>query len=109
MVSIKTLSKYFSNRYQSTKVRDTFSKWQTILKGEPQGPILDPLIFIIFINQLSLFVESTTLYNFADDNAMYSLDKNANIVIYRIRYDFTIISKWFYESYMVLNIDNSHF
>ena len=40
---------------------------------------------------------------------MYSSDKNANIVISRPRHDFSIISEWFYEDFMVLNDDKGHF
>ena len=68
-----------------------------------QGSILGPLFFNIFINDLSLFIETTTLCNYADDNTMYSSDKNFNIVISRLRHDLAIISEWFYENYVVLN------
>ena len=40
---------------------------------------------------------------------MYSSDKTANIVISRPRHDFSIISEWFYEDFMVLNDDKGHF
>ena len=40
---------------------------------------------------------------------MYSSDKNSNIVISRLRYDFAIISEWFYETSVVLNPDKCHF
>ena len=40
---------------------------------------------------------------------MYSLDKNADIIISRLSQDFVKISEWFYENYMVLNADKCHF
>ena len=103
------IQRYFSSRRQRTKVGDKFSKWQNISTGVPQGSILGPLLFNIFINDLFLFIETTTLYNYADDNTMYSSDKNANIVISRLRHDFAIISEWVYENYMVLNADKCHY
>ena len=51
--------------------------------------------FNIFINDLSLFIETTTLFNYANENTMYSSDKNSNIVISRLRHDFAIIPEWF--------------
>ena len=62
---------YFTNRHQRTKVGDKFSKWQKISTGVPQGSIFSPFLFKIFINELFLFIESTTLCNYADGNAMY--------------------------------------
>ena len=72
-------------------------------------PILGPLFFNIFNNDLFLFIETNTLCNYADDNSVYSADKNSNIVISRRRHYFAIISEWFYEKYMLLNPDKCHF
>ena len=82
---------------------------QKISTGVPQGSILDSLFFNVFINDLFLFIETTTLCNYAGDNTMYSSDKNCNIVISRLRHDFAIISEWFYETSVVLNPDKCHF
>ena len=103
------IQSYFSNKHQRTNIGDKFSKWQKISTGVPQGSILRPLLSNIFINALFLFIETTSLCNYADNNTMYSSDKNVNIVIKRLRHDFAIISKWFYENYMILNADKCHF
>ena len=68
-------------------------------------PILGPLFFDIFINAFFLFIETATLCNYADDNAMYSSDRNSNIVISRLRHDFAIISESFYENCMAIQIN----
>ena len=84
----------FTNRHQQTKIGDKLSKWQKISAGVSQSSILGNLFFNIFINDLFLFTKTTALCNYADDNIMYSLDKNSNTVISRLRYDFAIISQW---------------
>ena len=72
---------------------------EKISTGVSQGTVF----FSDFINDLVLFIETITLYKYADDNTMYSSDKNTNIVIDWLRHDFAIITAWFYENYMVLN------
>ena len=74
---------------------EKFNKWQKILKGVIQGSSLGPLFLNIFMNDLFLFIETTTLCNYADHNTMYSLGKNYNIEISWLRYDFAIIFEWF--------------
>ena len=53
---------YYLNRHEITKVDDKFSKWQKISTGVAQGSILGLLLFKIFINDLFLSIETTTLY-----------------------------------------------
>ena len=86
---------YFANRHQRTKAGDKFNKWQKISADVPQVSILDSLFFNIFISDLFLFIETTTLYNYTDDNTMYSSDKNFNVVIGRLRHNFAVPG-WFY-------------
>ena len=96
------IKSYFFNRHR-TKLGDKFSRWQKISTNMPLGSILGPLLFKIFVNDLFHFIEIATLRNYADDNTMYSSDKNANIVISRLRHDFAIISEWCCENHMILN------
>ena len=74
--------------------------WEEIISGVPQRSILGPLIFNIFLSDLFLFVENSDLSNYADDSMYGSdLDKVKQI----LRQNFEIVTKWFYDNYMVLN------
>ena len=52
---IRLFSSYLTNRTQRIKVGSTFSHWTNILKGNPKGSILGPLLFNIFINDMFFF------------------------------------------------------
>ena len=87
--SIKLLRNYLSNRKQRTKINGNFSSWMDILCGVPQGSILGPLLFNIFINDIFNFVENTRLCNYADDNTLYSSHQNYDMVRETLKENFT--------------------
>ena len=66
---------HLSLRKHRTKVGSSYSKWSKICRGIPQGSILRPLLFNIFINDIFFFVEKLEICNFADDNTVYSCGK----------------------------------
>ena len=66
------------------------------------------LFFNIFINDLLLSIDKSTLCNYADDT-LYTSGNDANAVINKLKQDFSKIFKWFYENFVILNPDIYYF
>ena len=75
MDAITFIYLYMKKRKQGVKINDTESLFKIFLSGLPQGSILGPILFNIFINDLLFF---TKLANFADDNTIYAAKKDLN-------------------------------
>ena len=62
-----------------------------------------------FLTYLEMILSFFTLSNYADDNNLFSMGKNKDQVKTFLSSDFKIINNWFYENFMVLNPEKSHF
>ena len=105
----KIFESYFSNRYHCCNIDNTFGDWRKIIAGLPQGSILGPILFNIFLNDIFFFLKDANLGNYADDSTLYAYNKNLETVISNLRQEFSILSNWFYDNYMVLNPGKCHF
>ena len=97
---LNLIHNYLSNR---TKINSLYSDWYDIIRGVPQGSILGPLLFNLFINDLFLFIERTNICNFADDNTIYSCQNDLNNIFEDLRYDMVTLLRWFKENSMKVN------
>ena len=76
--------------------------------GVPQGSVLGPLLFNIYLNDFFMFVKDAQICNYADDTTIYACDSNIEGVIATLESDALKIAEWFPNSCMKLNEDKHH-
>ena len=99
----KLIHNYLSNWNQRVKVNRTYSIWKDIFYGVPQGSILGPLLFNIHLCDLFYFPENTDIASYADDNTLYSAEKNRETVINTIETSSQVLLHWFSDNFMKAN------
>ena len=68
-----------------------------------------PLLFNLFINDLTFFIEQCTLRNYADDNNLSISGEDKELIKSMLSSDFMIVEEWLLENYMILNPEKCYF
>ena len=106
--ALKLMMSYLRNRYQRTKVNGEYSSWEELLTGVPQGSVLGPLLFNIYLNDLLYAVENAEICNFADDTTPHSSGYDLKEVMIDVEHDCSLLVEWFRDNYLTLNADKCH-
>jgi hypothetical protein len=102
--SLSLFKNYLTNRFTITKLNNSFSKKELTTIGVPQGSILGPLLFIIYINDIGFLNLMSTLHLFADDTTISYSHQNIDILIQKLTDDLVIICNWLKNNRLIVNL-----
>ena len=99
---------YLTNRNQRTKVENVYSSLKPITDGVPQGSILGPLLFNIYLADLFIIIPDMEFASYADDNTPYSSGNSIEEVITSLEAKSNNLFEWFGNNYMKANSSKCH-
>ena len=101
---LNILRSYLSNRRQYVQIGDTMSTYLFITSGVPQGSLLGPLLFLVYVARMNIGVESLP-YTLADDTKLLSL---RNCMASFLQADLDVLANWCEANQMLFNYDKCH-
>ena len=107
--ALKWFESYLSNRKQYVTYNGISSLTKTVKCGVPQGSILGPLLFLIYINDLCSVCTHTFPILFADDTNLFSSGKEIEALEANINSELSHISAWLKVNKLSLNIKKTHY
>ena len=100
---------YLSNRLQCVKIGNTMSSKETVKCGVPQGSILGPLLFLIYINDISNSSQILGFHLFADDTSLFYSHDNIDTIEDTVNNELLNITNWLIANKLTLNVDKSNY
>ena len=106
-VELAWFSNYLTERKQRVVMNGVPSQWTEISTGIPQGSILGPLLFVIFVNDLPSVVEECTVNLYADDTALYSVHSDPGELSRRVQEDLQRVAEWITRNGLRMNVNKT--
>ena len=105
--AINLIKNYFSERKQKVKIDGIFSQLCDNLLGVPQGSILGPLFFLIFINDLPYYLKNFLSFLFADDTSLFLSDNDLDQLLLQFNKSIDSLITWCHFNRLDINWDKT--
>ena len=102
-------SSYLSLRKQKVSLEGISSEYRDISCGVPQGSILGPLLFLLYINDMHKAVKHSLMHHFADDTNLLCSDKDPKQLRKKMNEDLKLIFEWLCANRLSLNVSKTEF
>ena len=105
---VKWFKSYLSDRNQKVHFNGAISEALPLNIGVPQGSILGPLLFLIFINDLPKCISHGKLSMYADDSTLYVSDTDIDVITCKLKSDLIAVNDWLIKNKLYINADKTN-
>ena len=106
--TLRLIHSYLSNRRQRTKISESYNSWEEISFGVPQGSILGPFLFNIFLCDLFFIVNEIGFAGYTDDNTLFASSDRLDDILDSLENESLKLFDWFSYNQMKVNRDKCH-
>ena len=108
-ITLDWIASYLSDRMQYVQIMNMKSNYSKVVCGVPQGSILGPKLFILYINDICKVSNLLNFVLFADDTNIFFSHKDIDFLINTINKELQNLSTWFAVNKLSLNVSKTHF
>jgi len=108
-IALDWFKSYLQNRKQYVLYNGTSSSLLPVTCGVPQGSILGPILFLLYVNDIVNVSSLLHLVLFADDTNIFMSGKNLDLLIRTLNHELKLLHSWFIANKLSLNIEKTHY
>jgi hypothetical protein len=102
-LTISSFKSYLTNRCHKVRLGLAESKMDKVQSSVPQGSILGPLLFLLYVSDLPLYLHETISELYGDDTTIYTSNESVHVINNKLQNDLVQVKKWCKNNDMAIN------